>query len=71
MEDDEKRGIARGGGAAYKGTGFKGFTSGEFDLSGDTSGTYGFDDSDSFSLSGNVSATGPSGGSAQTVIFWR
>ena len=37
----------------------------EFDLSGDTSGTYGFDDSDSFSLgSENVSATGPSGGSS-------
>ena len=39
----------------------------EFDLSGDTSGTYGFDDSDSFSLgSENVSATGPSGGSGGT-----
>lgn len=37
----------------------------EFDLSGDTSGTYGFDGSDSFSLgSENVSATGPSGGSS-------
>ena len=39
----------------------------EFDLSGDTSGTYGFDDSDSFSLgSENVSATGPSVGSSDT-----
>ena len=39
----------------------------EFDLSGDTSGTYGFDDSDSFSLgSENVSATGPSAGSSDT-----